>query len=138
MKFNLKTFSLGSLAAIALLSAPLVFISSAQAGGAHRIGHHLEQLNLSDDQSSQIQAILTDTRSQVQAVLTEEQRAILESTEGRRAWKELDLTDSQRDQIRSISEASREEVRALLTEEQRDQLQSMRQARRDRRGGIRR
>jgi len=141
MKFNLKTVALTSFAAIALLSAPLGLVNAAQAEGGrsgHRSGHRLEQLDLTDAQSTQIEAIHTDARDQMQSVLTNEQRATLEGSEGRRAWRALDLSDSQREQLRSIREASKEEISAVLTEEQRSQIQSMREERRGRRGGNRR
>ncbi len=138
MKFNLKTIFLTSFAAIALLSAPLSMTNAAQAEDGERRGsQRFEQLNLTDNQSAQIQAIRANSRSQVQSVLTAEQRATLESTEGRGAWRELGLTDSQREQVRSIREASRAEVSSVLTEDQRAQLQSMREGRPGRRGGIR-
>jgi Spy/CpxP family protein refolding chaperone len=137
MKFNLKTAALTSFAAIVLLSAPLGMINTAQAEGG-RSGHRLEQLDLTDAQSTQIEAIHTNARAQMRSILTEEQIATLESSEGRRAWRALDLSDSQREQLRSIREASREEISAVLTEEQRAQVQSMREERHGRRGGNRR
>lgn len=138
MKFNLKAVSLASFAAIALLSAPFGIVGTAQAERGHRGGHHLEQLDLTEAQSAQIEAILTDVRSQMQSVLTEEQAAALENGEGRRAWRALDLSDSQREQIRSIREASKEEISEILTEEQRAQLQAMREDHPGRRGRNRR
>lgn len=141
MKFNLKTVGLSSLAAITLLSAPLGMVDAAQAGGGragHRSGHRLEQLDLTDAQSTQIEAIHTDARAQIQSVLTAEQRATLEGGEGRRAWRALDLSDTQREQIRSIRDASKEEISAVLTEEQRAQLQAMRENRPSRWGRNRR
>ena len=141
MKFNLKTAALTSFAVIALLSAPFGIVNPAQAEGGcsgHRSGHRLEQLNLTDAQSTQIEAIRTDARAQMRSVLTDEQRATLDGGEGRRAWRTLDLSDSQREQIRSIREASKEEISAVLTEEQRAQIQSMREDRPGRRGGDRR
>lgn len=127
MKLNLKNISLAAIATLTLLAAPLVTVQSAQAEGGRR-GQRLEQLNLSDTQTSQIEAIRSDARSQIQSVLTDEQQAQLENSEsqGRRAMRELDLSDSQREEIRSIHEASREEVQSILTPEQQAQVEEMR------------
>lgn len=137
MKFNLRTVSFVSLAAIALLSAPVGIVSEAQAEGGRR-SQRLEQLDLSADQFEQIQAIRTDARSQIDSILTDEQRATLAGREDRRAWRELDLSDSQREQIRSVYEASRAEASAILTTEQQAQLEAMRENRQHRRNSRRR
>jgi len=139
MKFNLKTFSLAGLSAIALLAAPFVITHSAHAEGGRR-GQALEQLNLTEAQSSQIESIRDDAKAQMQTVLTSEQRATLENSEsrGRRAFRQLDLSEAQRNQLRAIHESSREEVGEVLTAEQREQLESMREERVSRRGqGLR-
>ncbi|NEP19997.1 MAG: hypothetical protein F6J97_24435 [Leptolyngbya sp. SIO4C1] len=128
MKLSLKTLSFGSLAALALLAASLTLVKSVNAGGDRG---HFEQLNLTEAQSTQIEAIRSDTRSQIEAVLTPEQQASLDDSESfRRGLKALDLSDDQRSQIRSIHASSREQIEAVLTEEQRQQLL----AARDRRG----
>ncbi|MGD1897462.1 MAG: Spy/CpxP family protein refolding chaperone [Phormidesmis sp.] len=139
MKLNFQTISLGALATLSLLAAPMVMTHSAHAQGDGRRGQHLEQLNLSEDQASQIEAIHNDARSQMESVLTDEQQAQLESSEdrGRRAWRQLNLSDSQREELQGIREASREEVNAVLTDEQQAQLEDMRAERGARRGGTR-
>lgn len=139
MKFNLKSLAMGSVAAIALISAPLAMTSSARPGGPGHMREAFEQLDLTDAQSDQIEAIFTDARAQVGEVLDAEQQATLEAAmeNGRRAWRELDLSDEQRDQLRSIREASREEVKEVLTAEQLEQLEDMRAQRGNRRGGRR-
>ncbi|MBE9080320.1 Spy/CpxP family protein refolding chaperone [Romeria aff. gracilis LEGE 07310] len=126
MKLNFKTISLGSLAAVALLIAPLTWVHSANAnGGGHR-RPNLEQLDLTEEQSAQIETIRTDTRSQMEALLTPEQRAAAAGSESpREALRSLDLTDEQRQQMRAIRESSREQIRAVLTDEQQQQLQEM-------------
>ena len=86
-------------------------------------GRGLEDLNLTDEQSAQIEAIRAEARSQQAALLTAEQQAILGDGElGRGAGKSLDLTDEQREQMRAIHEASHEQIAAILTDEQRQQL----------------
>lgn len=127
MKLNFKTISLGSLAAVALLIAPLAWVHSADANGGGRRGFHLEQLDLTEDQSAQVEAIRTDARSQMEALLTPEQQAILEGSESpREAFRSLVLSDEQRQQMRAIREASREQIRTVITDEQRQQLEEMR------------
>lgn len=138
MNFNIKAVSFASLAAIALLAAPMGMVNSAQAEGGRR-GNPLEQLDLTASQSSQIEAIRTDARAQVRSLLTADQRATLENSaeQGRRAFRELALSESQREQMRAIHEDSREQISALLTPEQLEQIESMRQERGSRRGGPR-
>lgn len=130
MNFDFKTISIGSFAALALLAAPLAMTQVHAQGrgegggrGTHR-GARLEQLNLTDAQSAQIESIHANSRSAMEALLTAEQRATLESSdsEGRRAWKALDLTDAQRTEARAIREDSRGQIQGVLTEDQRQQL----------------
>jgi len=139
MTFNFKTFAFAGFSAIALLATPFVMTPSAHAEGGRR-GNALEQLDLTDSQSSQIEAIRDDAKAQVQTVLTAAQRATLENSEarGRRAFRELDLSEAQREEMRAIREASREEISAVLTDAQREQLESMRAERESRRGEGRR
>jgi periplasmic protein CpxP/Spy len=99
-------------------------------GGEGR--HPLEQLDLTEDQSTQIEAIRSDVRSQIQDVLTSEQQEIVEN-EGPRSLRSLDLSEDQRSQIRSIREDSEEEIEAVLNDEQRQQLEQMRENREERR-----
>ena len=123
MNFNFKTLSLGSLAAIALIAAPLTWVHTANAEGNGRGGHPLEQLTLTEAQSSQVEAIRTETRSQMEAVLTPEQRQTLAASDSpREGFRALDLSDDQRSEIRSLRESSREQINAILTDEQRQQL----------------
>ena len=138
MKFNLKTLSLGGLAAFTLLAAPLAIVETARAEGGR---HHqvLEQLDLSEDQSARLASLREDTRSQIQAVLSSDQQSQLEAAreagEARRqAWRSLDLSEEQRDRIRAIREDSRTEFESILTDDQLAQIEEMRQARSDRQG----
>ena len=139
MKFNLKTISLGSLAALALIVTPLAMThqgAHAEGGGNHQ--GPLEQLDLTEAQSTQIEAIRADARSQMQAILTPEQQALIDANDGQRGgWRSLDLTDEQRSQVRTIREATREEIGAVLTDEQRQELEAARQEGRGRHGGDR-
>ncbi|MGB3786693.1 MAG: Spy/CpxP family protein refolding chaperone [Phormidesmis sp.] len=137
MKLNLKTISFGVLAA-ALLAAPVALMKAADADdGGDRHGAKFEQLDLSEAQTSQIEAIRTETRSQIETVLTPEQRTALENSESERGGlRGLDLTDEQRSQIRMLEEGSREQINAILTDEQRQTLAaSRREGRGHGRGG---
>lgn len=139
MKLNLKTIALGGAAALTLLAAPLAANRIAYAAGGG-CGDRFEALNLTESQTTQIEAIREDARAAVQAVLTDDQRAALDDAEGREkrgVWRSLDLSDEQREQIRAIKEDSREEVQAVLTDEQRQQLEELRQNRRGARRGAR-
>lgn len=126
MKLKLKSISLGGLAAVALLAAPLALLKSANAEGSGHQGPNFEQINLTEAQSSQIEAIRTDSRSQISALLTPEQRTAFANSAGRGGFRELDLTDEQRSQIRTIKKGSREQISAVLTDEQRQELMAMR------------
>ncbi|MEL7143770.1 MAG: hypothetical protein AAFY33_04680 [Cyanobacteria bacterium J06643_4] len=143
--FNFKAASFCGLAAFALLAAPVGLTQSAHAQEGNRSGDRLErmaeELNLSDAQRSDIEAIFQNSRAQMQSVLTAEQQTILENSEhrGRRAFRELDLSEDQRTELRSIREASQEQVSSVLTAEQREQLEALREQRHgQRRNGPRR
>ncbi|MEL7522803.1 MAG: Spy/CpxP family protein refolding chaperone, partial [Cyanobacteria bacterium J06553_1] len=151
MNFNFATLTFGSLAAIALLAAPIgiVNIAHAQNGGqgngprgGGRIERLTQALDLSEDQVTQIESIHTESQSQKDAILTAEQRVTLESseTQGRRAWRQLDLSDGQKEQMRALRDSTREQVSAVLTPEQRTQMEELHAARgkgRGHRGGER-
>ncbi len=124
MKANFKAISFGGLVALSLCAVSLSPVKPAQAESGQP-GHRLEQLNLSADQSTQIEAIHTNSHSQIEAVLTPEQRAVVESSESpRKAMRSLDLTDEQRSQIKTIRDNTRTEINAVLTAEQ-QQLAAM-------------
>ena len=99
-------------------------ITTARAEGKERgRGRRFEALNLTDEQSAQIEAIRAETKSQMEALLTPEQQATLaEGNGGRRGFRNLDLTDEQRQQVRAIHDASHKQMDAVLTEVQRQQL----------------
>ncbi|MEM8545405.1 MAG: Spy/CpxP family protein refolding chaperone [Cyanobacteria bacterium P01_H01_bin.119] len=93
-----------------------------------RRGEILEQLDLTEAQQAELEAIRSNTRSQIEAVLTDEQQqqvaaAIESGGESRDALQSIELTDAQQQEIRSIMEGSREQMSQVLTDEQRQQLQ---------------
>ena len=136
MKLTAKTTAI-TLAAMAVLAAPLAFGRAAQADnhGGRGCQRLTEQLDLSDAQATQIETIKDQSRDQMRGVLTEDQQATLEGSEnnGRRAWRQLDLTDEQKEQLQAIRQSTRDEVRAVLTEEQQAQFDTLREQRRQRR-----
>lgn len=89
----------------------------------------LEQLDLSDAQATQLQAIRADAKTQMLNVLNETQRselqaALADGTPLPRAMRDLDLSDDQRNQLWAIFDSSRDAAHDVLTDEQRDQMRA--------------
>ncbi len=82
-----------------------------------------KNLNLSDDQKSQIKSIYQSTRQQMDAVLTAEQKAQLEPIVEPEQKFDLNLSDDQKSQVKSIHESIHEKIAVVLTAEQKTQLQ---------------
>ena len=108
-----------------------------KAGGANAFPPQVaEELNITPEQQTELDAIRENAHSQVDAILTEEQLIALEGTTGRdrkRAMGQLDLSEEQRTQLQDIRETSRAAVDEVLTEEQQAQLQAMKEERHERR-----
>ncbi|MEM7796141.1 MAG: hypothetical protein AAF579_17010 [Cyanobacteria bacterium P01_C01_bin.118] len=95
-----------------------------------------EELNITPEQQTELDAIKENARTQVEAVLTEEQLAALEGKTGRewmQALRSLDLSEDQRTQLQAIREDSRAAADDVLTDDQKAQLQEMRAERGNRR-----
>ncbi|MEH1772349.1 Spy/CpxP family protein refolding chaperone [Nostoc sp.] len=115
-----------------------------------------KELNLTDAQKSQIQAIRRDSRTKFEAVLTPEQKAKLEAAKqarqaerqarkaqgqtgqgqrqpgqhhgGRKGnFADLNLTEAQKTQMRQIRESEKQQIQAVFTPEQRQKLEQFRQ-----------
>ncbi|MEH2153114.1 Spy/CpxP family protein refolding chaperone [Nostoc sp.] len=115
-----------------------------------------KDLNLTDAQKSQIQAIRRDSRTKFEAVLTPEQKAKLEAAKqarqaerqarkaqgqtgqgqrqpgqhhgGRKGnFADLNLTEAQKTQMRQIRESEKQQIQAVFTPEQRQKLEQFRQ-----------
>lgn len=103
MKLNRKAFLWAGVAAGVMAIAPLAAIADPPGGmGGPRSGP-LEQLNLTDAQRQQLQAIRENSRRQIEAVLTAEQRQQLETRRAemeRRREEFANLTPEQRQQLR--------------------------------------
>lgn len=111
-----------------------------------------QQLGLSAEQQSQIDAIKRETRTQMEAVLTQEQKnqiqAQLQARQAQRGQRQpgqrqagqrpkkgfgaLNLTDAQKTQMKQIMQSSQQRIQAVLTTEQRAKLQELRQNQRAR------
>lgn len=92
----------------------------------------MANINLTEEQKSQIEQINKDTRTQMENVLTQEQKQQLQSAmknrkDPRAALANLSLSDAQKTQLQEIMQSAQSQIEAILTEEQREQLQQMRQ-----------
>ncbi|MBG1263903.1 Spy/CpxP family protein refolding chaperone [Nostoc commune] len=106
-----------------------------------------KELDLTDAQKTQMQAIKRDSRTKMEAVFTPEQKAKLEAAKqarqaqrqagqgqrqpgerrGKGGYADLNLTEAQKTQIRQIRESEKQQIQALLTPEQRQKLEQFRQ-----------
>jgi len=101
----------------------------------------VEALELTEEQQSEIQAIVAERRADIDEVLTDAQQAQFrevysEIQDVRAAFAEVDdLTQAQKEALVDILRASRADISNVLTDEQRSELRSLLQ---ERRGGRRR
>jgi Spy/CpxP family protein refolding chaperone len=101
-----------------------------QRGGPGQRGNIVEalaELDLTEAQRNQIEAIFANSRSQVEALLSAEQRTafadtLAETQDFREAMQAANLTEDQRATVREIMQGSRDDIAAVLTEEQLAQL----------------
>jgi len=116
------------------------FIANAQSqngqngeGRMPRMHQGMSQLNLSDDQKSQIKQIRENARTQMENLLTAEQKQQLQTAiaQGKplpEALESLHLTEAQQTQEREIMKSSHEQMQGILTAEQQQKLQEFRQS----------
>ena len=141
MQFSKKVLLTCGLLTAAMVAVPsMLKPSSAQALPPQVI----EELDLTAQQQSELEAIRENTRTQVQSLLTAEQQSALQAstddgTPPHQAMRSLDLSDEQRQEIRSIMGDSREAVEGVLTEAQQQELRELMASRRGNRekGGKR-
>jgi Spy/CpxP family protein refolding chaperone len=120
-----KVLFAGTLMALTLAAVPTfmpVLTSAAQAQGIR--SEIVNQLNLTDAQQEQLQAIRQEARAQIEALLTPEQQATASAAFAngdslREIGQQLDLSDEQRAQIRQVIRTHFEAASEILTEEQR-------------------
>ena len=89
----------------------------------------VEELNITPEQQTELDAIKDNARTQVEAILTEDQLAALEGKTGRerrQAMRSLDLSEDQRAQLQAIREESRAAADDVFTDDQQAQIQAMR------------
>ncbi|MEM7066686.1 MAG: hypothetical protein AAF572_26415 [Cyanobacteria bacterium P01_B01_bin.77] len=134
MKFlTMKQCFGGALMLTALVATPAMLRS--QSANALPPGV-AEEINLTSEQQTELDAIKERAHTQIEAVLNTDQLAALEGKTGRerrQAMRSLDLSEEQRTQLREIRETSRAAADEVFTDEQQAQLQSMRGERRDNR-----
>jgi periplasmic protein CpxP/Spy len=93
-------------------------------------GDHMNDLNLTPEQKTKMQAIWKSTRTQIEEVLTPEQRQTLAGSEGkarRDKWKSLNLTADQKAKMKAIRQSSQDQMNAILTPEQQAKWKTHRQ-----------
>ena len=96
----------------------------ADTGHAHRGGHVLmQQLNLSDDQKSQIQQYRQSEKQQIDAILTADQKAAIQQARQNHTRPNLNLSDDQKAQMKAIHQQTEANIKSVLTSEQQQQLQ---------------
>lgn len=127
---------------VAVLSGALILISPFPTVMAHAQTQPLTQtfpalsgIQLTPEQTAQLQQLQTQTRTQVMNVLTPEQQSQLQTTiaeakELRSALNSMNLTQQQRSQLQSIFQSVRSQLNTILTPEQRRQLMQNLPARR--------
>jgi Spy/CpxP family protein refolding chaperone len=126
---------LAGIAAIAITAAP-AFAQSTEPSHDFPM---LSELDLTEEQKSQLEAIWESSRSEIESLLTPEQQEQFQTVrqqrqELREAREELNLSSEQKDQIRSIMQSAREEARNVLTDEQRQELRQEMRSRQGQRG----
>lgn len=92
----------------------------------------MENLDLTDQQQTELQRLRDRTRAQLEALLTTEQKAALQTSLDNgmplpEAVRDLNLDPEQRQAIRQVMRASRTDFQAVLTPEQRQELRQARE-----------
>ena len=121
----------GLVATVAVLTAPFTVTSAiAQSFSI------LEELELTEDQKTQLQANFEERRAEINEILTDEQReqfqeTYQESQDFRTAASAVDdLTEDQKESLQDVFQTTRQNLSEVLTEEQLSDLRSIMQERR--------
>ncbi|MEL6384034.1 MAG: Spy/CpxP family protein refolding chaperone [Cyanobacteria bacterium J06626_18] len=91
----------------------------------------LEELDLTEEQRTQIRDNFEDRRAEIEDILTDEQRqqfreAYEESQDFRTAAAAVDdLSEDQKESVQGVFQATREDLSEILTEEQQAELRSI-------------
>jgi periplasmic protein CpxP/Spy len=148
----MKRQILSLLAGATLIVTPLIAnmqpVSAQGFGGGGLPGRMMKDLNITEQQKSQLQAIREKTRSRIEAVLTDAQKQQLAATKqqkmaerqqrqesgqnrgqakgkrggGKGMFESLNLSEQQKAQIKTIMQESRKEMSSVLTAEQKAKI----------------
>lgn len=134
MNRSLQRLILAGFTGIVLVATPLV--GYAQTPRAPQPGPHQAQglppafmdLNLSDDQTSEIESILSDGRQQVMGLFTSDQlqarqQTMMSGGTPEEAFAAMDLTDEQVSQLQTIRRNSMTQIMTVLDDDQKAMLQ---------------
>ena len=131
MKRILQLGLVGLVATVAVLTAPFTVTSAiAQSFSI------LEELELTEDQKTQLQANFEERRAEINEILTDEQReqfqeTYQESQDFRTAASAVDdLTEDQKESLQDVFQTTRQNLSEVLTDEQLSDLRSIMQERR--------
>jgi len=130
---KLKFFSLlAGVAAITLITAPLVVNAQRSNLLAQRPLQVLSNLDLTSEQQSQLDQIRNNADSQIAAILNPGQQQQFQSIQAQReqlheSMKAMNLTSEQKEQMRSIKQSAKQQMAGILTDAQRQQLRQERQ-----------
>jgi periplasmic protein CpxP/Spy len=94
---------------------------------AGEMGRHMDDLNLTSEQKTKVEALRAATKTQMDAVFTPEQRQQREQMKAQRQANQRDgnsmnLTAEQKTKIKAIRDANKEQFKAILTPEQQAQM----------------
>jgi Spy/CpxP family protein refolding chaperone len=127
MKRYLQLSVTAVLAAAAVAVAPVISPVLAQT----QTRPIVEELNLTEEQQAEIEAVLASRRAEVDAILTDEQqqqfRQAMQERQGfRSAVGAIDnLTDAQKESLRAVFQSARQEISGILTDEQRAEARTL-------------
>jgi periplasmic protein CpxP/Spy len=90
------------------------------------MGKHMDDLNLTPEQKTKVDALRAATKAQMDAVFTPEQRQQREQIKGQRqanqGGNDMNLTADQKTKLKAIRDANQEQFKAILTPAQQAQM----------------
>ncbi len=94
---------------------------------AGEMGRHMDDLNLTPEQKTKVEALRAATKTQMDAVFTPEQRQQRDQMKAQRQANQQDgnsmnLTADQKTKIKAIRDANKEQFKAILTPAQQAQM----------------
>ncbi len=89
-------------------------------------GHHMDDLNLTPEQKTKVEALRAATKTQLDAVFTPEQRQQRDQMKAQRQANKgeqgMNLTADQKAKLKAIRDANQEQFKAILTPAQQAQM----------------